>query len=1491
MDGLAFGRPLLRRPADRPSIDIPPRKRRRVTYDEDEDDNEGFLTLKDRESLEKEDGESNEDDNRQLVLHAEFEDEDSEDDDDFAPSEDDEDEDNDDKADDEVESDVESDEDQQIEEEDDGEEHLPPSENDPEDATPPSGQSSSLSTLFHKLHSAFPESPIAVCKHVLGASHGDLSEAYDAMARGFKPSKSKTAITGAAKENLSVPKTRTKKPEIAEEELENQDDEDVELEENTDPLLDYYDQNGLPQGSISSGTALLHMAEVLKTSSGRTSGMSNGRVTSNKSVRFADEALPEMLTSTPAIDLKSQTDDSEDQSDEETSSSGSSSSSDNETGDAEVSESSSSGTDSDSVSSESSSDSSSDDDSAPEETSSKTIPPMPASVKETEKSSTQESTRNNARTKPVIPNQGKRGTKSRNIRRKTSKALARFKEKGILPDDTTSAEFQKLGIHVDTTTTKEEALVALDAVRAAPLPGMDEDFLARRQELLDSLNSGGIEVGTESLKRPSKSPPAESTKRIAIEKPEKAAPKEADVSPQAVPPTPVESGDNTTPPSRRARLDLGAGRRLLFGALGFKNPKTKTDEQKLREDLMKDVRPLFTAKPAETTSDASDEDMDQDPDAWRQSITYRAVECSKDGVELSEPPFPFVQRWDPQQQGSSQRKRKKDLRNDPQYSQPNERSGKRQKLRKTKHSYAEWQEYLDGSYEPSHQEDSTVIDYDEPSQDSRPSQLNDLTYDESAGESQGPADLAPLPEDPSTLPALEAGKATTGMTIAFKQLVMSEATKWQPQVSAYRTAIVIAAPESGELFLTLALRDRKQSEKYYDEETGDRIYGRFDMPVDEDDEVEELQDDGMLNLGFGELIEPKIVQDAPDSLIAGGTLDDASPAESSEDSATQGKDGSVQDQFSHVTETSLNSEIPETDLSAQDIDPLEQESTIVSTKNANPQDPESQRSVPLPEFEEQGASDGNAETSGTPVGDVLPTSKTAESISDEARQEISYMMKEAGFRSNVPSSVMRDIRPEGMKSPGDSAVFEKLMKDMTEIESHFPSSPKFAGFGSSSPTRRARPDEASITNISQQRSSPSVPPQSSWQTVPLDECSSPPGKTQEQEIFPEVSEEGPGDSPGEGWETLDTSTPVEKTAKRKPRKKRKLHMAQPIQRAEVLWGQLARSTAAKPIVGSTVENGKDIPGLSTHVSAVDERNGNATVQYPKLPIGSSFTSLISGHGRQPDAVFDDRTTLDGGISNAPIEESVNLQDGGNDDLDFSPSESAAHDDDMEQDHDPFSHIQQKPARNPGGKLLVARKRGQEILEQLSSSDDNLPSLEEVFSQHTPKSEKSKASFPTAVTKDGELSSEESGRSTPKPFKGYSRTPQRPASQPNPKPRNSLVRSSQPPVSQSQPKQFVAPQGSQVLDLTLSSDDEDSIVQEPVVENDPEPEPSDLALPSFRRYKMADDDDDDYRDTKGKKGGWVKKSDKTEATRALRPRSSSQASPNAKTSRRRTVTRF
>ncbi len=58
---------------------------------------------------------------------------------------------------------------------------------------------------------------------------------------------------------------------------------------------------------------------------------------------------------------------------------------------------------------------------------------------------------------------------------------------------------------------------------------------------------------------------------------------------------------------KKMRLDLGAGRRMLFGALGLRNPKTKEDEDKIRADMMKGVRPLVNSRTTEGSTAQSED--------------------------------------------------------------------------------------------------------------------------------------------------------------------------------------------------------------------------------------------------------------------------------------------------------------------------------------------------------------------------------------------------------------------------------------------------------------------------------------------------------------------------------------------------------------------------------------------------------------------------------------------------------------------------------------------------------------------------------------------------------------------------------------------------------------------------------------------------------------------------------------------------------------------
>lgn len=300
---------------------------------------------------------------------------------------------------------------------------------------------------------------------------------------------------------------------------------------------------------------------------------------------------------------------------------------------------------------------------------------------------------------------------------------------------------------------------------------------------------------------------------------------------------------------RRLKMDLGAGRRLLLGALGLKNPKTKADEEKLRAETMKNVKPLQNPRLIEEVKDASEEV--QPDEAWRDKIIYRAIECCHEGMELSEPPFPFVQRWDPQQHFNSMRKRKRqsqefydDYQDESQVydKEPVEaESAKQSKKKKKKQSQQVEEPSVDElNYDdvaPQEHHDSPVADVD---------------------------DLPALPADVNTLPALNKSLVKPGMVITWQELSMSKATNWQPQM-INKTALVLGPGANDTVRVLLAKRDRDYDEKEYDEETGQRIYDRFEAPDFDEDEQVDADDDGNRLLSWQEVMDPRMVQQAAPS--------------------------------------------------------------------------------------------------------------------------------------------------------------------------------------------------------------------------------------------------------------------------------------------------------------------------------------------------------------------------------------------------------------------------------------------------------------------------------------------------------------------------------------------------------------------------------------------------------------------------------------------------
>jgi hypothetical protein len=821
-----------------------------------------------------------------------------------------------------------------------------------------------------------------------------LENGYDAMKIGFIPEKTKSSTTETPQEALKVPKTRSKVRKPALEESLNHDDMDVDDNDDTNTAFERFDNAGLPAGSITSGNGLNAMAESMKSSPSRTRPISRGSTTSSKSLRLnLTRKSSDGLTSTPAIDHETQAEESDDSSSDGSSDSdySSESSSDDEPSSAKskggATDTSTSGSEDDS--SDSSSDGSSDSDEEPEESSSKLYSNLSASPQKS-------LTPSKMTPRQPAAGQGKTQTRKRNERRRVHNTLARYKEKGILPAGITVDEFHKLGLRPDSS--PEEAVAALKAIRATKKGEESISVLnaktleARREELLASIASGGVEVGVESsdkVKKPQKSnktlkeiasstaeshatikspvPTPELKKTSAensIERQQPSAslleatpdhPMEAEIGTPHISSTPkpatsIQDIPNSAESSRSLsrsglRSDAGAAaRRMIIAGLGMKTPKTKQDEDRLRNHFMKNIRPVTIPKVTEQTPPVTVNDVvDEDPDAWRNVINYRAVECCHDGIELSEPPFPFVQRWDPQQQVSKPgcSKRKRNQRNQEQYydepssskkqqlSSQEGKKGKRGTRNTAQTSLQDWNTeinaYEELSFDQSFQEDSFMqnVQHSHENQLPNDSVKRDVNKQPMKyiieGASTVPDDLALLPEDPSTLPDLSAEEVKVGMTIAFKQMEMTEA--WTPQISTYKTAIVIFAPEGGELHLALAQRDRKQST--YDVETGEKIYGKFEMPMEDDED----EDEGKIYVTLDELIEPKIVavynSDIEVSEGAGDGLQlEGNPRTDGSFTLNQDED-SAGAQFSHVTETPLHSDAQEPELNS-----LQEESLV-----------------------------------------------------------------------------------------------------------------------------------------------------------------------------------------------------------------------------------------------------------------------------------------------------------------------------------------------------------------------------------------------------------------------------------------------------------------------------------------------------------------------------------------------------------------------------------
>ena len=662
--------------------------------------------------------------------------------------------------------------------------------------------------------------------------------------------------------------------------------------------------------------------------------------------------------------------------------------------------------------------------------------------------------------KAVPPGEGAQRTKTRNQRRKESRRLAYLKRQALLPFDATKDDYLQFAQGNNTVRKIDDLITAKPSLSDHIGPG--SEFEAKRQALLDSIISGGIEltpaqdnalIGAELSRKDGQVPDGDD----AMETEASGLPSthhdeamgdapdvggEADGEHvQAQKATRSSVTEDLTQPKgspssvsepRRARLDLPSTKRMLFGSLGLRTPKTKEDETKISEQLMKNSKPMRNPRLDKGNEPVPDIEAASADDSWKDKIDLRAVECCHEGIELSTPPFPFVQRWDPQQQGgysygkTKKRKQKKRKRNDDSYYEESPYQSSQSKTAfhgefdKPTHASVQ-NNTIESSGRESGELGQEAL-HDESLQDSLRvnEQLRRETQERTLVEAEDAADLPPVPQDPKTCSVLTRETATTGTVIAFKQFEMSANTNWQPRISDYRTAMIKEVLDKGPLQIELAKRDQPGKDSQYDNETGERIYGKFEMPG-YDEEDDDLRN-GEITIPFEELIDPIVVPSSAEHLVRSGTPQEGTAEHADQDNVDH-EDGIQPDEIGHFENEQGIENHHESSRDTKAEDPsASQEGFVESLTLRGKQNAASQQSAGF---------DGAEEV--IEVQAAMP--------SEEARQEISELIRDAGWRSSLGPGVNG-----GLTVHQDNNATTK--DDQAPADA---SSPRFQGFGSTPP--------------------------------------------------------------------------------------------------------------------------------------------------------------------------------------------------------------------------------------------------------------------------------------------------------------------------------------------------------------------------------------------------------------------------------------------------------
>ena len=691
------------------------------------------------------------------------------------------------------------------------------------------------------------------------------------------------------------------------------------------------------------------------------------------------------------------------------------------------------------------------------------------------------------------PGTGRRKTRMRNLRRRQSNNLKKLISKGDLPSNAT---YKDLHSFREARNSKSGRNVGQQQGSQQNAESAASGFEAKRQALFDSIASSGVEISQpkvlegrastgqtlvgdepsgvvalqsdspthavdiqkqngsdspvvqvqDSLKTPAmiKSATKEVTVKMthshesSVEQVPPSGKSDAVKMPDLVKSSSKQTSDSAGLQQRRLRLDLASSKRLLFGSLGLKTPKTKEDASSLQAKLSKDTRPAQQSKAEPPAGEIANDTSKFDDENWRDKIDLRAVECCYDGVEYSTPPFPFVQRWDPQQRmgfGSSKSRRKaknkKRKRNDSSYYENqyedsfedygHTKSPRRQDYKPAAEEPAFYDKPIEDVRKP--QQDSAQHSHDLQDAQAASNQLmhkaaDDVQSIEMAMEHE---DLPALSNELTAYPALKIEDCKAGAVIAFKKFEMSLMDGWQPYISEHRTAMVDCLNDDGLVEMTWARRDQPLQEEKYDRKTGERIYGKFEMR-----EYEESKDSdaSKVSVMFSELIDPILVRAAEDNPSG------ASP---------KGFAGLEKGDGDKMQESDVNTTSTEEPL------PTKRQGSIEARKNI----PEQSKSL-SPKHDGQDKSSralpdqtacnqvksinalGTEGSNGTPINVPQPNTQD--------RQEISKLIKDAGWRSSFGPEIKQRLGLQnGVLEDTDTLKYDKTIPSD-------PPSPRFNGF-------------------------------------------------------------------------------------------------------------------------------------------------------------------------------------------------------------------------------------------------------------------------------------------------------------------------------------------------------------------------------------------------------------------------------------------------------------